>query len=427
MHFNIVSLFPEFFSSPLSIGLLGKALKSGLISCAFYNPRDYADNKYRTVDDAPYGGGPGMIIQAEPVARALEAIDQPGRMLLTSPAGEVFTGKLAAKLACDAALTFICGRYEGIDARLALEFPLHEVCVGEAIINGGETAALAMMEAIARFVPGFLGDPASTTQESFTNGLLEYPQYTRPEIWRSHPAPPVLTSGNHGQIAQWRHEESIRKTARVRPDLLEKADLAYADIESLASMKRLAAGRNLGFCLLHYPVRLDAKNTGASSLTNLDIHDIARISHTYGMGPFYVVTPLREQLQLLHKILKHWLTGADCDRADALRLARPASTFANAVELATGYYGMRPVIIGATAALPKHKHAPPLLGAKSLLEICARQPVLILLGTAKGLDQAFLRDTCDALLKPVRFLNANHLSVRSAAAIIADRILGDFN
>lgn len=429
MRFHLVTLFPEFFASPLAAGLMGRARASGVVDVSFHDPRAFSEDRHRHVDDRPYGGGPGMVLQPGPVAAAVRDIAAPGRILVLTPGGRPFTQALARQYARERDLTLICGRYEGLDARLADILPLEPVSVGDAVLNGGETAALAVMEAVGRLVPGFMGKEASGEEESFSRGILEYPHYTRPENFEGLEVPDILRGGDHAAIAAWRRQAALAATLRFRPDLLDAAPLDREDAATLAALSRERPGRNLSFCLLHYPVLLEGKKCGASSLTNLDVHDIARISRSYGMGPFYVVTPLEDQLRLLEAILRHWSAGAGGrarpDRSRALALVRGASSLEEAVTLAEARAGARPRLVATSAAWPEKKRAAPPLAVAQVRQWCREGPVLLCLGTARGLaPEAVAR--CDGRLRPLRFLGDNHLSVRSAAAILADRILGDF-
>lgn len=427
--FHIVTLFPEFFDSPLATSLMGRARASGLLRCTLHDPRQFSTDRHRHVDDSPYGGGPGMVMRGEPLAGALRSVARPGRMLLMTPAGRPATQGFVRELASEEDITLVCGRYEGIDARLAQMFPLEPVSVGDLVLNGGECAALALLEAVARLMPGFMGKEASGDEESFSESLLEYPHFTRPETLEGHAVPAVLTSGDHGRIARWRREASLRATLRLRPELLDTAPLTREDALALAATPRMRPGRNLSFCLLHYPVLLDEHTTGASSLTNLDVHDIARISRSYGLGPFYVATPLEDQRRVLEAIVRHWTLGAGgaarADRAAALDLVRPVASLEEAAGHMTARHGTRPRLVASSATWPA-KGAPPPLAPCDLRDWLATGPVMLCLGTARGLAPEALCQ-CDAQLRPVRYLGYNHLSVRSAAAILADRILGDYS
>jgi tRNA (guanine37-N1)-methyltransferase len=234
MRIDIVTIFPEFFDV-LDLSLLGKARQSGLIELGVHNLRDYTHDRHRTVDDTPYGGGAGMVMKPEPWGEALDAVmptvtgeraaDASGPVLIfPSPAGEQFTQAIARDLANEDHLVFGCGRYEGIDQRVvdhyAARTRVRLVSLGDYVLNGGEVAVMAMIEAVGRLIPGVVGNPESLVEESHQDGLLEYPSYTKPSAWRGLEVPPVLLSGNHGAIAAWRREQALERTARVRPDLL---------------------------------------------------------------------------------------------------------------------------------------------------------------------------------------------------------------
>jgi len=222
---DIVTIFPEFFGV-LDLALLGKARQAGLIDVAVHDLRGFTHDIHRSVDDTPYGGGAGMLMRPEPWGEALDRlVDESSLVIVPSPAGELFTQARAREFAGEQHLFFACGRYEGIDQRVvdfaASRARVREVSLGDYVLNGGEVAAVAMIEAVARLVPGMVGNPASLVQESHERGLLEYPSYTKPSRWRDLDVPPVLLSGNHAVIAAWRHAQQVERTARVRPDLLE--------------------------------------------------------------------------------------------------------------------------------------------------------------------------------------------------------------
>lgn len=425
LNFHLITLFPEFFHSPLATSLLGRARSNGLISFSFHNPRDFGMGAHRQVDDRPFGGGPGMIMQLEPILKAVGTIENPGPLLLLSPSGKQFDQSIARELVKYRDLTLICGRYEGIDSRLNQLLPLHDISVCPAILNGGETAALAIIEAVARLTPGFLGKNESAEIESFTDNLFEYPQYTRPEFFQDLKVPDILLSGNHAEIAKWRRQKALSITLARNPDLLSSAMLSKTDADFLSKQTRKRPSRNLSFCLCHSPVVLENGKIGCSSLTNLDVHDIGRISRSYGMGPFFVLHPLNDQRQILNTILEHWQMRekGHADRKKALDLARPVHDFEEIKDWCDMYYGQAPCWIISSANWPEK--VAPVASVKEIREMCEERPVIICLGTARGLAVHqlpfnFLR------MRPIRFLDENHLSVRAAAAIIADRILGDF-
>jgi tRNA (guanine37-N1)-methyltransferase len=249
MRIDVVSIFPEYLA-PLELSLIGKARQDGLLDLHVHDLRDFTTDKHRSVDDTPYGGGAGMVMKAEPWAQALASVaglrpaeTRPAEtppaearqgssakpvLIVPSPAGERFSQALAYELADEDRLVFACGRYEGIDERViewAQEhFTVRPMSLGDYVLNGGEVAVLAMVEAIGRLLPGVVGNPDSLVEESHSDGLLEYPVYTKPASWRDREVPAVLLSGNHGKIAQWRRHEQYRRTAERRPDLLETFD-----------------------------------------------------------------------------------------------------------------------------------------------------------------------------------------------------------
>ena len=229
MRIDIVTIFPEFFGT-LDVSLLGKARQSGLIDTRVHDLRDATTDKHRTVDDTPYGGGAGMVRKPEPWGDTLDAIladpesSKTPVLIVPSPAGEQFTQAVAKELAEEEQLIFACGRYEGIDQRVSDHFAsrirVRPISLGDYVLNGGEVASLAMIEAVGRLIPGMVGNPESLVEESHEDGLLEYPSYTKPAEWRGLEVPPVLLSGNHGAIATWRHEQQLERTKAIRPDLL---------------------------------------------------------------------------------------------------------------------------------------------------------------------------------------------------------------
>jgi tRNA (guanine37-N1)-methyltransferase len=221
---QVVTIFPEYLA-PLRQSLLGKAAERGLVTVAVHDLRSWTDDVHRTVDDSPYGGGPGMVMRPEPWGRALDDVRPQGtRLVVPTPAGERFTQAMAAQWAAEPGLVFACGRYEGIDQRVADwaadAGPVSEVSIGDYVLAGGESAVLVMVEAVTRLLPGVVGNRESVEFDSHADGLLEGPSYTRPASWRGLEVPPVLLSGDHAAIARWRREQSLRRTATRRPDLL---------------------------------------------------------------------------------------------------------------------------------------------------------------------------------------------------------------
>jgi tRNA (guanine37-N1)-methyltransferase len=241
MRIDVVSIFPDYLAGPLRVSLLGRAVERGLLDVRLHDLRQWTSDRHRTVDDTPYGGGAGMVMRPEPWGLALDALVPDGgpvpRLVVPTPAGRPFTQPVAAELAAEPWLVFACGRYEGIDQRVmayaAGRMPVDELSLGDYVLAGGEAAVLVIVEAVARLLPGFLGNPESLAEESHAGGLLEYPVFTRPPVWRGLPVPEVLLSGDHGAVARWRRDVALRRTAERRPDLLAEAELTERDRTAL--------------------------------------------------------------------------------------------------------------------------------------------------------------------------------------------------
>ena len=226
-HVNILTLFPDMFPGPLGDGVTGKGLERNLWSINPVNIRDFATDNYRTVDDTPFGGGAGMVMKPDILASAIESVQPRGRLLYLSPRGRVLTQAEIRRLTRETDLTLLCGRYEGVDQRLLDAYEIEEVSIGDYVLSGGELAAMVLIDACVRLIPGVLGNAATPEDESHENGLLEYPHYTRPAEWHApdggdYPVPDVLTSGHHENIRKWRQEQSEQITRRNRPDLWRK-------------------------------------------------------------------------------------------------------------------------------------------------------------------------------------------------------------
>ena len=242
MNFHVLTLFPEMIEQGMHTSIIGRAIAGGYLSIDAINIRDYAFNKHQKVDDYPYGGGAGMLMQAEPVYLAYESVQKKlgyrPRVVYLTPQGEVFHQTMAKELAKEKDLVFLCGHYEGIDERFLDEIVTDYVSIGDYVLTGGELPAMVMMDSISRMVPGVLSNQESGETESFAENLLEYPQYSRPEEWHGQKVPPVLLSGHHANIEAWRREQSILRTAKRRPDLLKKADLTNKEWSQVRQWKK---------------------------------------------------------------------------------------------------------------------------------------------------------------------------------------------
>jgi len=247
MKFDIVTIFPRMFDLPLAEGIVGRAIARGLIDLRVHDLRDFAEDRHRTVDDVPFGGGPGMILKVKPVVEAVEAIrrerGEPSTVILTSPQGRPFSQAEAVRLSRLPHVVVVCGRYEGVDERVRERLATDDLSIGDYVLTGGELPAMVILDAVARLLPGVVGDQQSVETDSFSRGLLDFPHYTRPAEFQGMKVPDVLVSGHHGEIRRWRKREALRRTLEQRPDLLEQADL---DDEERALLRELNEEREKG-------------------------------------------------------------------------------------------------------------------------------------------------------------------------------------
>jgi tRNA (guanine37-N1)-methyltransferase len=244
MHFDILTLFPDLFAGVFQESIVKRAREAGQVTIALHNIRDYAAGRHRVTDDTPYGGGGGMIMKPEPIFAAVESVleEESGStpIILLTPKGRLFNQAVARELSRLPRLLLICGRYEGVDERVHQHLVTDEISIGDYVLSGGEIPAMVLVESVTRLLPGVLGDPSATFEDSHAEGLLEYPQYTRPPVFRGHAVPEVLLSGHHAQITQWRRQQALRRTWERRPDLLQDARLTREDREFLAQLGLLS-------------------------------------------------------------------------------------------------------------------------------------------------------------------------------------------
>jgi tRNA (guanine37-N1)-methyltransferase len=241
MHFDVFSLFPSIFQAYFDISIIQKAIENNLLNIDVHNIRDWTFDKHHVTDDTPYGGGGGMVMKAEPIFTAIEDVlgkDSDTPIILMSPQGRPFKTEIASDLANKPNLAILCGRYEGVDERVIENLVTDQISIGDFVVTGGELPALMLIDAVARFIPGVLGDPDGAKEDSFGNGLLEYPHYTRPEKFRGWTVPEVLLSGHHAKILQWKREQSLTRTYIQRPDLLKTAILSKSDIKFLEALEK---------------------------------------------------------------------------------------------------------------------------------------------------------------------------------------------
>lgn len=456
MKFTVVTLFAEIFESFLRTSLVGKAVEFGRIQVSFVDPRDFADDRHRTVDDTPYGGGEGMVLKADIFVAALEgaeagegvATDRALRVLLC-PQGEPLTQRHLRDLQSREHVVLVCGRYEGFDERIRSHVD-REISLGDFVLNGGEVAAMAVIDGVSRLIPGVIGNAASLDSESHGDGLLEYPQYTRPREFRGEEVPEVLLSGDHKRIEHWRRQQMLLRTRARRPDLFAAHRPTAADrkllaaddgaVAEAASASEAVGGDLVGpspaaldrarwaartyIALLHHPVYDRKGRVVTTALTNLDLHDIARSSRTYGLAGYFIVTPLPSQQDLAHRITAHWREGHGANvhekRKEALSLLQVVSSMEDAQAAIEAQTGQAPITVATSARPSKRQLDPDDLGCYLLDD----RPLLILLGTGWGLTKEVMA-LADLHLAPIRGSgDYNHLSVRSAAAIVLDRCFG---
>jgi tRNA (guanine37-N1)-methyltransferase len=433
MRFEVITLFPELFDSFLSKGLVAKAHVSGTIDVVRTNPRDFATNKHKSVDDAPYGGGSGMVMLPGPLLEAVESREREGRLhrILLTPQGQPFTQATARRLSEKPAIALLCGRYEGVDERVR-ESVDEQISLGDFVMTGGEVAAMAVIEATARLLPGVLGNAESTRDESHAQGLLEYPQYTRPPEFRGARVPDVLLSGDHAAVERFRRKEALRRTRRARPDLFAAYEPSALDrtlLAELAAEEGATATQRapVYIGLVHHPVRDREGQIVTTAVTNLDVHDLARSSRSYGLAGYYVITPIEAQRTLVGTILEHWVEGSGKrrvpERGVALSLCQPIDSIASAMAAITERHGEPPRVVVTAAKLPSGSAPTPPRAVRAQMRSSSR-PWLVLFGTGHGLAPEVLAQA-ELALPPIRPGTYNHLSVRAACAITLDRLFGD--
>ncbi len=427
MKFTVVTILPELVEPCLAAGVVGRAKEAGTIMVSTINPRDFTTDRHRTVDDTPYGGGPGMVMKPEPllaaIAKAGEA--EQGRRILLSPAGKPLTQQRVRELSQLPHLILVCGRYEGIDQRVIEQAIDEEISIGDYVLSGGELGALVIIDAVSRFVPGVLGEAASTDEESHAAGLLEYPHYTRPAKLDEAEVPAVLLGGNHAQIAAWRRQRSIERTAQRRPDLYARFLPSKADRKLVPPLN----GRT-HIALVHHPVVDRTTKVVTTSMTNLDIHDIARSSLTYGLAGYHLITPVTVQRDKAEYIAQLWADEirtppTSGSRADALALVRTSASIDDTIAHLTERHRQAPLVVATSARPESFPGAPHLTPEDLVAEVSLTDaPVLILLGTGWGLADSLI-PSVSLVLTPIEGASDwNHLSVRSAAAILLDRLFG---
>lgn len=456
LRIDVITAFPAMFGPVFSESLLGRSKSGGILDIRVHDLRDHTADKRRTIDDYPFGGGCGMVLKPEPIHDCLLSVlglagqansddssqtpPPSTRIILTSPQGRPFDQELAATFASAGRLIFICGHYEGIDERVTDNLVTDEVSIGDYVLTGGEIPVMAMVDAVARLLPGVVGKEESVIRDSFySEKVFDHPHYTRPASWKGLEVPEALLTGNHAGIDRVRRQWALSKTARVRPDLVGGPDGARQLIEAFGEKPRRKKTHRrplksksldppgLYVCLVHYPVLNKFGDQVATAVTNFDIHDICRSARTYGADGYLLVVPQEPQRELVRRIVGFWTDELakipHANRKDALSLATVVPTIAEGLDKIRRLEKADPlVVITSARELPG-------IDPVSYSELgdtirTGRRPVVLMFGTGYGLAPAAL-ETADLCLPPIIGPGEwNHLSVRAAAAIVLDRLLG---
>jgi len=425
MHFDVITLFPSMFSGPLNESILKKAREKEIIKINLHNLRDFANNPHSTVDDVSYGGGPGMVIKPEPLFEAVENIkgSESAHVVYLTPRGKVFNQETARKLTRKNKVILVCGHYEEVDQRFVDNMVDEEISIGDYVLTGGEVAAMVVIDSVARLLPGVIGDPESHEKDSFSEGILDHSHYTRPENYRGLSVPKVLLSGNHEQIRLWRVKSALSETLEKRPDLLDERLDSEKELILSELREKSSSSRKFYVALIHYPVYNKNESIVATSITNLDIHDISRSCKTFGAVSYYLVTPLKSQIEMANRIIGHWQEGHGAkynkDRLNALKQTVCVESIDDVREEIRQESKEEPFVIFTSA-----KHFENSVSFDQVLPALGKsgRPILILFGTGWGMSESIRKDA-DLVLEPIAGSGGyNHLSVRSAVAIILDRL-----
>lgn len=428
MEISVLTVLPELYTTFLKTSLIGRAQGSGSIQCTVSAFRDFAIPKER-IDAPTFGHGAGMLIKPEVLDRAIaqrEAAGGSAYKVFFSPQGKRLTQPLVANIVRHAQrmghLLLVAGRYEGMDARAEEYYADEVISLGDFVAMGGDLPAMLFLEAFLRLIPGVVGKQESVEKESFSGPFVDYPEYTEPLEWHGMKVPEVIRSGNHAAIDEWRQQQAAKKTVIHHFQWLRSSRMS-------AQEKRLASGFiPPHYCaLLHTDVLIGKEGQiGTTSVTSIDIHDMARSAATYGMRGFFVVTPLVDQQKIVHTLLDFWRSeegiAYNRSRHSALNLVELTATLDDVVVKIEGNEGKKPLVIATSA---RNVQGVPEISYQDQEVIWQQErPVLLIFGTGRGLSQDCLQ-RCDYVLSPiVGFSDFNHLSVRSAAAIVVDRWLG---
>lgn len=415
MKITVITAFPELMRNYLASSVLGRGIAAGKLEAKVVDIRDFSEGSYRQIDDYCYGSG-GMMLMAEPLAKAVESVSGGAKpyVVYPSPQGVRLHQELVEDLARKEHLVIVCGHYEGVDERFTEKYVDMEISLGDFVLTGGEMPAMAIVDAVSRLIPGVVGSESSVEEDSFYSGMLDTPHYTRPAQWRGERVPEVLLNGDAKAIERWRRRQSVERTLDRRPDIAGRAGI----------IPWLSGGAYM--MEVHYPVLDKRGEKSSTAITGMDLHDIARACRTYGIKKYLLVTPIAQQREMAKRIAGHWTSGwgADYnpDRREAFSTLKIFASVQKAVAWAEEKE-KKPVFKIATTA-KRHAGAQHWLTLKR--EILRRDhSPLIIFGTGWGLHDEVM-ETADAVMTPICGGKDgwNHLSVRSAVSITLDRFFG---
>ena len=415
MKITVITAFPELMRNYLASSVLGRGIAAGKLEAEVVDIRDFSEGSYRQIDDYCYGSG-GMMLMAEPLAKAVESVSGGAKpyVVYPSPQGVRLHQELVEDLARKEHLVIVCGHYEGVDERFTEKYVDMEISLGDFVLTGGEMPAMAIVDAVSRLIPGVVGSESSVEEDSFYSGMLDTPHYTRPAQWRGERVPEVLLNGDAKAIERWRRRQSVERTLDRRPDIAGRAGI----------IPWLSGGAYV--MEVHYPVLDKRGEKSSTAITGMDLHDIARACRTYGIKKYLLVTPIAQQREMAKRIAGHWTSGWGADYNPDRREAFSTLKIFAAVQKAISWAEekeKKPVFKIATTA-KRHAGAQHWLTLKR--EILRRDhSPLIIFGTGWGLHDEVM-EMADAVMTPICGGKDgwNHLSVRSAVSITLDRFFG---
>ena len=415
MKITVITAFPELMRNYLASSVLGRGIAAGKLEAEVVDIRDFSEGSYRQIDDYCYGSG-GMMLMAEPLAKAVESVSGGAKpyVVYPSPQGVRLHQELVEDLARKEHLVIVCGHYEGVDERFTEKYVDMEISLGDFVLTGGEMPAMAIVDAVSRLIPGVVGSESSVEEDSFYSGMLDTPHYTRPAQWRGERVPDVLLNGDAKAIERWRRRQSVERTLDRRPDIAGRAGI----------IPWLSGGAYV--MEVHYPVLDKRGEKSSTAITGMDLHDIARACRTYGIKKYLLVTPIAQQREMAKRIAGHWTSGWGADYNPDRREAFSTLKIFASVQKALAWAEekeKKPVFKIATTA-KRHEGAQHWLTLKR--EILRRDhSPLFIFGTGWGLHDEVM-DMADAVMTPICGGKDgwNHLSVRSAVSITLDRFFG---